>query len=213
MKRHLITALAACLTLVILAGSMQAAEKKDHRDRKGGAEGKKRVRRGPGRRHKMPDIGLTADQKAKIETIRKAAMPKLKEAKGKDKRELYKKMREDIHAVFTEEQKAKLKKLKKDGGPRRGGRPDLGLTDEQKKQMGDIRKATAAKMKKAKPEDRKAIREGATKQIEKILTPEQFEKFKKARRGGRRGGDRAKGEGKRGPRKGRRGGKKKPAAE
>jgi Spy/CpxP family protein refolding chaperone len=187
MKRHWITALAACLTLVVLAGALQAEEAKERKRRKGGPEGAKRVRRGPGGPRKMPDVGLFEDQKAKIQEIRKAAMAKLKDAKPEEKRELFKKMREDIHAVFTEEQLAKLKEMHKgkDGG--RGGRPDLGLTDEQKEKMAAIHKDTRAKMKDAKPEERKAIMEAAHKEIAKILTPEQLEKFKKHRHGGKPG--------------------------
>ncbi|MDP7288985.1 MAG: hypothetical protein QGH94_13445, partial [Phycisphaerae bacterium] len=59
MKRHWITALAACLTLVVLAGALQAEEAKERKRRKGGPEGAKRVRRGPGGPRKMPDVGLS----------------------------------------------------------------------------------------------------------------------------------------------------------
>jgi len=185
MKRHWITALAACLTLVVLAGSLSAKENKGRRVRKGDADGPKRVRRGPGGPRKMPDVGLTDEQKGKIEEIRKAAMAEIKDAKPTERREIFAKMRKDIHAVFTEEQLAKLKKAREEGG--RGKRPDLGLTDEQKAKMAEIRKAAAAKMKDAKPEDRKGIMEDARKEMEAILTPEQLEKFKKMRAGGRHG--------------------------
>jgi Spy/CpxP family protein refolding chaperone len=189
MKRHWITALAACLTLVVLAGALQAEEAKERKRRKGGAEGAKRVRRGPGGPRKMPDIGLSEDQKAKVAEIRKTAMGKMKDAKPAEKREIFAQMRKDIHALFTEEQLDKLQELRKgkgkDGG--RGGKPELGLTDEQKEKMDAIRKDTHAKMKDAKPEERKAIMEAAHAEIEKILTAEQLEKFKKHRQGAKRG--------------------------
>ncbi len=188
MKRHWITALAACLTLAVLAGALQAEEAKERKRRKGGAEGAKRVRRGPGGPRKMPDIGLSEDQKAKIQEIRKAAMAKLKDAKPAEKKEIFAQMRKDVHALFTEEQLDKLKEMHKGKGKGgRGGRPELGLTDEQKEKMDAIRKDTHAKMKDAKPEERKAIMEAAHAEIEKILTPEQLEKFKKHRQGARRG--------------------------
>jgi len=132
----------------------------------------------------MPDIGLTEDQKKEIAGIRKAGMAKVKDAKPEERREIMAQIRKDIHAVFTKEQLEKLQKARGEGGQGRGGRPDLGLTDEQKEKMAAIRKETATKMKDAKPGDRKAIMEESRKKFEALLTPEQLEKLKKARQGG-----------------------------
>jgi len=186
MKRHWITTFVTLFVMALLAGTLVAEETKDRPKRGDKAEGRKRAGRRHGRHGRMPDIGLTAAQKKEIEGIRKTALAKAKDAEGKDRRAIIEKMKEDIHGVFTEEQLAKLKKLREKRGPG-GDRPDLGLTDEQKEKMAAIRKATKAKMKDAKGEDRKAIIEGMRKQIAAILTEEQLEKFKKAHQGGRRG--------------------------
>ena len=119
--------------------------------------------------------------------IRKTAMAAAKDAEGKDRRAIMEKMRKDIHGVFTKEQLEKLKKMREKGGPGGRGRPDLGLTDEQKEKMAAIRKGVKEKMKDAKPEERKAILEQMKKDIAAILTEEQLEKLKKARQGGQHG--------------------------
>ena len=183
MKQHWIATFVTVFTLALMAGTLVAKETKDRPNRGDKPEGQKRARRGPGGHGQMPDIGLTDAQKKEIEGIRKTAMAAAKDAEPKDRRAIMEKMREDIHKVFTEEQLAKLKK----GRPQGGGRPDLGLTDEQKKQMDAIRKGVREKMKDAKPEERKAIFEQMQKDIAAILTKEQLEKFKKARQGGRHG--------------------------
>lgn len=180
MKRHWITTVAACFTLLLLTGSLIAAddaEKTKRPDRKQGQkQGMKRGRRGP---RKMPDIGLSDAQKVQIEAIRKGAHAKIKEADPKDRKELFEAMREEIHGILTKEQVAKLKEAHKNRQGQ-GGRADLGLSDEQKEKMAALRKATAAKLKDAKGEDRKAIMEGMKKQVAAILTEEQLEKFKQA---------------------------------
>ena len=217
MKRQWITTLTAVVTLVLMTGSLVAKEARDRAKGRGGQDRAKRAPRGPGRGQKMPDIGLTEDQKKEIAGIRKAGMAKVKDAKPEERREIMAQIRKDIHAVFTKEQLEKLQKARGEGGQGRGGRPDLGLTDEQKEKMAAIRKETATKMKDAKPGDRKAIMEESRKKFEALLTPEQLEKLKKARQGGRPGGDK-RGEGRRrggkGPKGGeKKGGRKRPAAE
>ena len=180
MKRHWITTFVTLFVLTLLAGTLVAKEAKDRPNK---PEGRKRAGRRPGRAGRMPDIGLTDAQKKEIEGIRKDAMAKIKGAEPEQRRAIFKKMREDIHGVFTKEQIEKLKKARQQDGPGRK-RPDLGLTDEQKKEMARIRKEAMAKVKDAKPEERKAIFEGMRAEIEKLLTKEQLEKFKKARQGG-----------------------------
>jgi len=187
MKRQWIATLVTVFTLALMAGSLVAKETKDRPKRGDRPEGRKREGRRPGGPGKMPDIGLTDEQKKEIEGIRKDAMAAAKEADPKDRRAIFEKMRKDIHGVFTEEQLEKLKKIREKGGPGRRGMPDLGLTDEQKEKMAAIRKDVKEKMKDAKPEERKAIIEQMKKDIAAILTEEQLEKFKKARHGGRHG--------------------------
>jgi Spy/CpxP family protein refolding chaperone len=181
MKRHWITTFVTLLTLTLLTATLVAAEKRD-RPRPDGA---KRGGRRPGGDRKLPDIGLTEAQKTEIEAIRKAAMAKIKDADPKERRAIYMKMRGDIQAKFTKDQLAKLKAARQRGG---SDRPDLKLTEEQKKKMAAIRKAAGAKLKDAKPEQRRAIMEEMRKQSEAILTPEQLKKLKEARQGQHRRG-------------------------
>jgi len=187
MKRHWIAAFVTFLMLTLLAGTLVAKEDGDRRKRGDKPDARKRAGRRPGRRRKMPDIGLTDEQKKEIQGIRKDAMAKVKDAKPEDRQAIFKKMREDIGGVLTEEQREKMKKARQSGGPDRE-RPDLGLTDEQKEKMAVIHKEARAKMKDAKPGERKAIHEQMQKQIAELLTKEQLEKFKKFhQQRGRRG--------------------------
>ena len=176
MKRHWMTTFVALFVMALLAGTLVAEETKDRP--KGGdkAEGRKRAGRRHGGRRRLPDIGLTDEQKKEIEGIRKTAMAAAKDAEPKDRRAIIEKMREDIHKVFTKEQLEKMKQARGKGGQDRK-RPDLGLTGEQKKKMDALHKDTRAKMKDATPEERKAIHEAMQKQIATILTKEQLEKF------------------------------------
>ena len=186
MKRHWIAGFMALFTLALLAGTVVAKEAKGRPDKPDGRRRARQRRGGPGQ---MPGVGLTDAQKKEIGEIRKTAMAKIKDAEPKDRRAIFAKMRKDIGAVLTEEQREKMKKARQ--GERRGrGMPDIGLTDEQKAKMDAIRKEARAKLKDAKGEDRKAILEKMKKDIEALLTDEQLEKFKKFRRNRRQDGGR-----------------------
>ena len=187
MKRHWITTFVTLFVMALLAGTLVAKETKDRPKSGDKSDRPKRTGRHPGGPRRMPDIGLTDEQKKEIEGIRKDAMAKVKDAEPKERGAIFEKMRKDIHGVYTKEQLEKLKKARPQGGPGRRGMPDLGLSDEQKTKMAAIRKDAMAKVKDAKPEDRKAIFEQMKKDIEAILTEEQIEKFKKARQGRHRG--------------------------
>ena len=183
MKRHWIATFVTLFTLALLAGTLVAKEADDRPDK---PDGRKRAGRRPGGPGRMPDVGLTDAQKKEIEGIRKDAMAKIKDAKPEQRREIFKKMREAIDGVLTEEQREKMKKARGRGGPG-GKRPDIGLTDDQKAKIEAIRKEARAAAKDAKGEDRKTIFEKMKKDIEALLTDEQREKMKKAHQGGRRG--------------------------
>jgi len=189
MKRNMIMTLATFVTLAMLGGSLLAKDAAPRGKKGGDADAKKRDARRPRQHRRMPDIGLTDAQKKEIGELRKTAMTNAKDAKPEERKAIFEKLRKDVHALLTEEQAAKMKAMHKDG-PKRGARPELNLTDEQKAKMTELRKATAAKMKDAKPEEKKAIMENMKKQMATILTPEQLEKLKKAHKGGRPGGDR-----------------------
>jgi len=62
--------------------------------------------------------------------------------------------------------------------------PDLGLTDEQKKQIETIRKEALKQSRSAPPEQWRTIFEQMRKDMEKVFTPEQLEKLKKSRKYG-----------------------------
>jgi Spy/CpxP family protein refolding chaperone len=146
-----------------------------------------------GPKHKRPDLGLSDEQKEKMDAIRKGVKEKLKDATGEERKAIMEQMKKDIAAILTEEQLEKLKKAHHKGGGHK--RPDIGLTDEQKEKIDAIRKAAREKSKDATAEERKAIREQARKDIGAILTDEQREKMKKAHQGkgkrphGRKGKD------------------------
>jgi Spy/CpxP family protein refolding chaperone len=199
MKLSRISVLVAFLAVVFAAGSVLAADSDRAKGKSGGKDGQKRAKRGGhgggkrGKHRKMPDIGLTADQKTAIAGLRKAAHASAKEAKTPEARKaIFAKMKTDIHALFTKEQQAKLKEARKNrpgGGEGGKDRPDLGLTEEQKKKMKAIHEGTMAKMKAAKtPEERKAIHEAARAKVKALLGDEKFEKFQAAHKGRRHRG-------------------------
>ena len=167
-----------------------------------------REKGGSGRRG-MPDLGLTDEQKEKMAAIRKGVREKMKGAKPEERKAIIEQMKKDIAAILTKEQLEKFKKAQQ-GGRRGRGMPDIGLSDDQKARIGDIRKKALAAAKEAKGEDRKAILEKMKKDIHALFTEEQLEKLKKAHQDGPRG----KGKG-RGDRKGRKGvgDKKRPDSE
>jgi periplasmic protein CpxP/Spy len=76
-----------------------------------------------GQRRGMPDIGLTDEQKTKIDAIRKRAMEASKGKKGEERKAIMEKMQKAIHALLTPEQVEKLKKARQNQ-PRRGERPE-----------------------------------------------------------------------------------------
>ena len=220
MKRHWIATFVTLLTLALLAGALIAAETKDRRKPGAKPDGRKQAGRRPGGAGRMPDIGLTDEQKAAMAKIRKDAMAKIKDAKPEERKAIFEEMRKQIEALLTAEQLEKLKQARQ-GGQRGRGMPDIGLTDEQKTKIEKIRKEAMAAAKDAKPEARKGILEQMRKDIHALLTDEQIEKLKKAQQGGPRDGAKVRGDrkGRRpGGAKGRKGGgdrpgKKRPASE
>jgi len=171
MRRHWIATVAVVFATVLAAG-WALAQDDDKRPERGDRD---RVRRGRQARDRMrrPDplrgLDLTEDQKKKIADLRKAAAEKIKA--------INEKLRKDVAAEFTDEQKKKLEELRKRRGP-----PDLGLTDEQKAQGAEIRKAAMAKMKDAEPEGRRAIWQEMRKDLDKLLTEEQRQKLAESRK-------------------------------
>lgn len=148
------------------------------------------------------ELGLTADQKTKLEELIKAnreASAKLGADDSKGRQELSDKLNADIKALLTDEQKTKLAKLqaqpartgfgqRNTDGQRGGGNflernKDLGLTESQQKAIKDLQDAFDTASKSATPEDRRSLNEKLRKDIREVLTPEQREKMDKAREG------------------------------
>lgn len=150
-------------------------------------------------------LALTPEQQAKVRDILEKAKSELGESVG-SLRELGEKTRERLREVLTEEQRAKLDKLRgearetagrmaQDYGPQvREGIERLGqearlrmalrslnLTEEQRKQIDAIEKESREKIKAIQEEVRpkiQAAREEAKKKIDNVLTPEQREQLR-----------------------------------
>lgn len=150
-------------------------------------------------------LALTPEQQAKVKDILEKAKSELGESVG-SLRELGDKTRERLREVLTEEQRAKLDKLRGDAretagrmaqnyGPQiREGLERLGqearlrmalrslnLTNEQRQQIDAIEKETREKIKAIQEEVRpkiEAAREEAKKKVENVLTPEQREQLR-----------------------------------
>ncbi len=130
-------------------------------------------------------LNLTDDQKTAIKAIRQNTRQAVAEANSPaDKQALVKASREQIKAVLTPEQLAKLKEIRRQrikAGPRDGlveaaGRAaDLNLTDAQKTQIKAIRDDTRKAVADANsPADRQAIVQAAQEQVKALLTTEQL---------------------------------------
>ncbi len=157
------------------------------------------ARRGFGVDLPLGQLDLTADQKAKIETIMKAAREKAAAAEGREaKMEIMKAAREDVvKNVLTEEQRKKLASLRDLAGERMVMRrlERVNLTAEQKGKVEEILKAAKASAEKADgPEAKGAVLRAAMEDIKKnVLTEEQRKKLEsmpgRGGRGGRGGQD------------------------
>lgn len=147
MKKTL-TLLTACVLAVSFVTPAMAADKK-----------KKKVRTAV----KVPmGIELTADQKTKVEALNKEFGPKLAECKAK------------ANSIFTADQKkarAKaLNKAKADGKNKKEANAAVAITDDQKAQQTEYKKAMGALNKEIRT------------QFAALLTDEQKAKLKSAKK-------------------------------
>jgi Spy/CpxP family protein refolding chaperone len=142
-----------------------------------------RMKRRQGRMSLLAHLDLTDDQKAKSKKIREKYQDKIKNAKGEERWELVKKMREELESILTDEQKAKAKKHRERNMRRfrEGVAGVLDLTDDQKAQAKKIRESYRDKIKDAKPEERRELFKKMQGELESILTDEQKAKVKKHR--------------------------------
>jgi predicted esterase/Spy/CpxP family protein refolding chaperone len=126
MKQYRIAIFAVVFTLALLAGTLVAEAAEDRPDSGDKPEGRRQGRRRRGRSGvsvKIPDIGLTDEQKKEIDGIVKAATAAAKDAKGEDRTAIMVKMRKDIYKLYTKEQRQKLQKIRQAGGAGGGGKP------------------------------------------------------------------------------------------
>lgn len=114
----------------------------------------------------LKGLNLTADQKAKVEEIKKAYAPKFKEGRKK------------FESILTEEQqkaRAEARKAAEAAGKKgrevwQEVRAVVKLTDQQKAQLDEARKAG------------QAMRQEIREKIMALLTPEQKEQLRKERK-------------------------------
>ncbi len=80
----------------------------------------------------MADLNLTDEQKAQMEKIEAKYRDQIKNAGPEDRRELMKKMHEEMNSVLTDEQKAKLEeRMKNRRQPQEPPKPDGTPTDKE----------------------------------------------------------------------------------
>ena len=109
----------------------------------------------PGGGGGLAGLDLTEEQKAQIAEIRKKYM---------------KLMKEEINAVLTEEQQARLQDR------------DPGLSQEQKTRLKTLHESHREKMRAAEtPEEKKALMEQMKAEMSEFLTEDQIEKLKRMR--------------------------------
>lgn len=128
-------------------------------------------------------LNLTDAQKSAIKAIRDDTREAVQKAgTPADKQTLVKAAREQIKALLTPEQLAKLQKMRQARGKSRSGiaaaaeaAADLDLTDAQKASIKAIREnARQAVQDASSPADKRAIIKSEREQIKALLTPEQI---------------------------------------
>ena len=143
-------------------------------------------------------LDLTEEQQAKMAKIREGIMGKMQNATSEERREIFTKMREQMQAVLTEEQRAKAANMMGDrgmGSGRPGGegatRPGIGAGQAQRQRtMGplDLFDAVSRRLELSKEQQDKIakIRAEAMKKLMKdiksVLTKEQRGRFEQAQK-------------------------------
>ena len=148
------------------------------------------------------DLNLSEDQKAKLKTIYQPQMEKLRELwkdqslSREQKMEKFKALRGEsepkLKEVLTSEQWDKWQKRQTQARERmQATAKDWKITDEQKAKLRSIFQPQMEKFRalrqdknltpQEKQEKFKALRKELSPQIKEVLTPEQYEKWEKAR--------------------------------
>ncbi|MDB5205995.1 MAG: hypothetical protein JWR72_1070 [Flavisolibacter sp.] len=197
MKRILSTAFA----ILLFVGASQAQTSEGAKGRHGGKGGEM-----------MKELNLSAEQKAKFQSIKEAEKKEMQALKADGKTDADRAARKDIHdkyktqyqSVLTEEQKAKFKEAGKQGrgekfskGDRKeGGRDfaqELNLSADQKTKAASLNSEFKTKMDAVrnnstlsndeKKAQSKSIAEAHRTNLKAILTPEQAAKMTSLRKG------------------------------
>lgn len=195
--RRLMMAGLGVLALLLVAGPVWAGEGGEKqgrmRERMKERMEQRQERRGQRVQAFKQIEGLTDEQKAKIRELHKGLREKRKATKTPEERaKLIATVREEVEKVLTEEQLAKLKKLRQAALAERDPLNKLSLTEDQKAKIAELRKAAAEKAKATEDrEERVKIFATLRQDVKKLLTEEQVKKLEAARpRPGRRPGPR-----------------------
>jgi uncharacterized protein YpuA (DUF1002 family) len=123
----------------------------------------------------MTQAGVTEEQLAAMEAIRRAAIAALKEAgTPQEAREIIEQLREDLQSVLTQEQLAAMANCMRPKEPL-NCMDQLDLTAVQIEAIAAIREAAIAAIKEAEsPQKARDIIERMHQAIEGVLTPEQL---------------------------------------
>jgi len=126
-----------------------------------------------GRRGRGLQLELTDEQKQQAAEIWSNACKASKEATNRVERvEIYKQAQTDLQALLTDEQKTKLEEFGKDRDP------GINLTDQQKAEIAEIRRASRAAMIFAQgPQQRRELLKQSREAVKAVLTSEQIAKL------------------------------------
>lgn len=185
----------------VLNEEQMAKAKKFWQNRAGKRNREMQGNRGPERGGMFAELGLTDDQKAKIKDIMTDARTKAEAAENpQEKREIMQAAFQKVNSeVLTDDQKAKLEKMKQSrpqqrpGARRPGMNPLEGIaTPEQMKQAEQIMKDAHKQAEEIMKAARKKINDEVLNEEQRKALAEKMEQFKKQhmKKGGPRpGGD------------------------
>jgi Spy/CpxP family protein refolding chaperone len=159
-----------------------------------------------------PDLNLTAEQKAQLQTMRQSQREQImalrndknlsQEQRMAKVRAIREGSRQQLMGILTPQQQERIKTVRAEGrgaeGRERGRRgPAMNFTDDQRAKLKSIHQSTMEQVKAIRndstltQEQRMAklqsIHQNTRQQLSGILSPEQQQQMKEGRHGGRRG--------------------------
>jgi caffeoyl-CoA O-methyltransferase len=112
---------ATLITLAVVIAAIGIVVAQEQGPRPGGGGGRGGMMMTP---EIAQQLGLSAEQQKKIDDIRAQYGPKIQEATPETRREVFTKMREEVNAVLTEQQRTKWEELRAQMRGPGGGRPE-----------------------------------------------------------------------------------------